>query len=354
MPRSKVLSFTDPFPCQTAVQGADVELFPTAKGSFGAELTQISMNKLCVQRFHQHLPQVSIVSIKPGRRAIGFLSRQGQPALQHCGMDVFPGDIIVNHFDVLHRRSAADVHYGSMSLTVNDFDAACNAITGHEFRAPPLTYLVRPSPALMSQLMNLHEVVGQIAETSPNLLERPEVLRALEQQLIHPMVRCLTEGAPAQMTASDRRHEAIVARIEEFLEAHPNTPLYLTEICSAIGVSERTFRLACEKHLGMGPIRYLFLRRMHLVRRALLRSDLSTATVTRIATDHGFWELGRFSVAYRTLFSESPSASLRRPACDRPAFANRPSTLEIPGLYVGGVLGASRNFRRSNGRALSR
>jgi hypothetical protein len=31
----------------------------------------------------------------------------------------------------------------------------------------------------------------------------------------------------------------------------------------------------------------------------------------RIVTDHGFWELGRFSVA---LFGESPSVTLRRPA----------------------------------------
>ena len=51
---------------------------------------------------------------------------------------------------------------------------------------------------------------------------------------------------------------------------------------------------------------------MHLVRRALLHADPLISTVTRIVTDHGFWELGRFSVAYRTLFGESPSATLRR------------------------------------------
>jgi AraC-like DNA-binding protein len=66
----------------------------------------------------------------------------------------------------------------------------------------------------------------------------------------------------------------------------------------------------------MSPIRYLWLRRMHLAHRALRAADPAASTVTEIATNHGFWELGRFSVAYRSLFGESPSASLHRPSED--------------------------------------
>ena len=83
----------------------------------------------------------------------------------------------------------------------------------------------------------------------------------------------------------------------------------------------------------MAPIRFLSLRRMHLVNRALRRADPLTTTVTRIATDQGFWELGRFSVAYRTVFGESPSESLRRPSEDRPVRLKRPSLPESPALH---------------------
>jgi AraC-like DNA-binding protein len=120
------------------------------------------------------------------------------------------------------------------------------------------------------------------------------------------------DGVNVETKTGRGRHKAMVARFLKFLAAHPNRPLNLTEICAAISVSERTLRAACEEYLEMGPIRYLTLRRMHQVRRALLDADPSKATVTSVVTDHGFWELGRFSVAYRALFGESPSETLRR------------------------------------------
>lgn len=324
---SRVVSFADPQPCQAAIQGGQVEILPTARGSFHVEITQIRMNRLWMQRFNVVLPQISTVLIAPERKVVGFLTGPTSSNLQHCGMEVTCNDLLLPGFDMLHQRSESDLGYGSMSVPVKDFPDLCKAIIGREFLEDPAITMVRPDPALMSRLLKLHKAVGQLAHDTPDVLELPEVGRALEEQLIHLMVRCLAAGVAVETTTGERRHDAIMGKFEAFLEAHPNRPLYLTDICGGIGVAERTLRAACEEHLGMGPIRYLTLRRMHLVRRALLREDSSNSTVTRTVTDHGFWELGRFSVAYRELFGESPSETLRRPGEPWESHRHRPASL---------------------------
>jgi AraC-like DNA-binding protein len=332
MALSRVLSLTDPSACHEIVPFADLELFPTVRGNFHAEITQVGMNKLYMQRFRVSLPQVNTVAVKPGRRSIGFLAEPHSSPFLHCGLEIFPLDIIVNRFDAVHQRSDANLHFGTISLPIDDLDAAIETIIGCALPKAPLKRIMRPTAALVLRLLRLHKSVGQLAHDSPDILELPQVFRALEHELIHIMVRCLAEGIAVEPTAGSRRHNAILARFEQFLEANPDRPLYLTEICGEIGVAERTLRASCEEHLGMGPIRYLTLRRMHLVRRALLRSDPSQATVTQIATNHGFWELGRFSVAYRILFGESPSCTLRRPAEQSAVHLNRPSSLAATNL----------------------
>jgi AraC-like DNA-binding protein len=310
---SSVLRFDDPLPAQAAVQGVDIEAYPTARGRFFAEITKVRFDRLWMQRFHTTLPRVITLAHKADRRAIGFVTEPISPRLRYCGIDVQPGDIIIGRSDVTHQRSDANIRNGDMSLSTGELNTAFEAITGREFwGSSRQATIVRPDPALMSRLLNLHKGVGQLAHDAPEVLTIPEVARALEEQLVHLMVRCLAESTIVTTTTGYRRHDAIVARFEDFLAAHPDQPLYLTEICAGIGVAERTLRAVCEEHLGMGPIRFLTLRRMHLVRRALLEADPAKSTITNIVTDHGFWELGRFSVAYRTQFGETPSATLRR------------------------------------------
>jgi AraC-like DNA-binding protein len=96
------------------------------------------------------------------------------------------------------------------------------------------------------------------------------------------------------------------------LADNPDTSLHIPEISKLIGVSSRTLRSASQEILGVSPLQYLLLRRMHMVRLALRNANPADARVTEIATEYGFWESGRFAVQYRGLFGEMPSDTLRR------------------------------------------
>jgi hypothetical protein len=88
MASSAVLNFTDPYPYQAAVRGAQLEFLPTEKGSFRAELAKVTFESLWMQRGKESLAQVFREAVAPERSVIGFLTDFDQPnidtAVQTC------------------------------------------------------------------------------------------------------------------------------------------------------------------------------------------------------------------------------------------------------------------------------
>jgi len=125
------------------------------------------------------------------------------------------------------------------------------------------------------------------------------------------MIHCFdSEGDEDR--AAQRKHAAIMRRFHRVVEEHLGEPLYVPELCTEVGASLRTLNTCCHEHLGMGPKRYLLLRRMHMVRQVLRQSTLADTTVTEASTRYGFWQLGRLAGEYKALFGESPSDTLAR------------------------------------------
>ncbi|MGO9419918.1 helix-turn-helix domain-containing protein [Roseiarcus sp.] len=328
---SKVFDFADPAEYQASIRAADVTVVPTARGHFRAELTRVDFHWLWMQRFAESAPVVKFTAMHRQRSVIVFLTDPNQPGIHHGGMDVSSDDIVVyGSAASVHHRTTAPCRFGAMSLTPDDLAAKSYALVGRERSAPIDTCRVRPDPSVLAHLRRLHAAAGRMAATAPDVLTHPETARSLEEALTQAMIWCLTDGERLEPDRRFRTRAAVMARLEDLLEMNPTRPLYLSEICAAAGASERTLRACCQEHLGMGPQRYLWLRRMHLARRALLRACEGDATVTSIAVAHGFWELGRFSVSYRALFGETPLATLRRWADDTPP----PASPAIAPIYA--------------------
>jgi AraC-like DNA-binding protein len=315
MARSSVVKFADPQSYQAAVYPAQVEILVTAKGDFKAELRSVEFSELWVQRGNCSLPRITNFASSADRPAIFFLTGPDKATISHSGRDFGPGEIVTLASGATHHhRTVEKCQWGTLSLTREDLNAATRALVGRDAIDRSVTHYLRPRVAEMSRLSNLHKIAGEFAENGKDLLAQPELARALEQAMLYATVMCLSEAVPVQMGLASVKHNAIIAKFEEFLAANYDRPLHLLEICAAVGASERTLRVSCIEHFGMGPVRYLWLRRMNMVRRALVQAVPGTTTVTDIATANGFWELGRFAVEYRALFGEVPSATLHRPA----------------------------------------
>lgn len=118
----------------------------------------------------------------------------------------------------------------------------------------------------------------------------------------------VSPAAPARARQSRRQ---IVNLIEAYMRAHAGEAICVAQLCDATGVSERCLRNACHAVYGTSPKKLVLRQRLEAVRHALTSAHPGESTVTRIATDHGFFELGRFAAAYCATFGERPSETLR-------------------------------------------
>ena len=83
------------------------------------------------------------------------------------------------------------------------------------------------------------------------------------------------------------------------------------ELCLVAHVSERRLRVAFVQEFSQPPSRFFRDWALQLARLRLRAGEPSRTSVSKIATDLGFFHLGRFAGDYRALFDETPSATLR-------------------------------------------
>jgi AraC-like DNA-binding protein len=104
---------------------------------------------------------------------------------------------------------------------------------------------------------------------------------------------------------------ADVVRAIGWLRGHLSDPVNLDELAAVAGVRPRTLETHFKAFLGTTPLGWLRRTRFASARRELEAGRANTS-VTDVALDRGFNQLGRFAAQYRARFGETPSATLQR------------------------------------------
>jgi AraC family ethanolamine operon transcriptional activator len=126
------------------------------------------------------------------------------------------------------------------------------------------------------------------------------------------LVACLDRFvAERSVTVPIGNRSQVVGRADEFFRNHVSEGVSVARLSTVAGVSERSLRNAFHEVYTTSPKRYMKLWQLHQVHHALRCGEGGAGTVTEAATCYGFYELGRFAGAYRSLFGEAPSETLR-------------------------------------------
>ena len=174
MPDIAVRVFTNPDALHAAVRHLQAEGVVTAHGNFRAELTNIRLDRLSLQRSEETLPWVAYSAVDSKVFAIIFATHRDQQ-IHINGLELSQGDIIVFRAGSEgNNRSSTACRWGSIALTHEDIACAGETTIGRELTAPPVTQLIKPAPRLLLRLLNLHEAAGHLARTAPDILAKPQ------------------------------------------------------------------------------------------------------------------------------------------------------------------------------------
>jgi AraC-like DNA-binding protein len=217
--------------------------------------------------------------------------------------------------ELLVTRSVTDEPFpwGAVTASYEDLAQAGSSLAGRAVAPSRIdATLLRTRPPAHARLLKLVADAARLAGTTPEVASTPAAAAAFSGVLLDALIDCLGHAAREPDRAASRQHHRVMARLDALLLEKSDALLSLSALCRTVGASERTLHAVCMGFVGMAPMRYVRRHRLGFVRRVLLDAGPGGETVTDIAIRHGFWDVGRFSAAYRETFGESPSATLRR------------------------------------------
>jgi AraC-like DNA-binding protein len=299
---------------QEIVKGSDLEHTQLRPGQFHAQTTRIDLGASFLDVGEYNLAIRARGSIGSEFVTFFFMPRQ------EGNSNGFP--VNNEQFVAFGSGATADAYGASnpewMTLTVrrDEWLGFCRDLDHWAARLDePRAFSVAPPPQLMTGLLQTLQSVADLAGTKPTLFSQASVRQFVHQELMSRIRHCLSttdSTLKKQVKIPLHRRYQIVKRAESYVLAHLDRRIYVADLCEYLGISERSLQYAFRGVWGVSPFEYLTVQRLNKARRELRRATPGQTTVTNVAIECGFWHLGRFSGAYKALFGDSPSDTLKQ------------------------------------------
>lgn len=150
----------------------------------------------------------------------------------------------------------------------------------------------------------------QSVEASGRVRGQPMMARHLEELICMELLQIWADAAGVPLRGGARAEAPrYVREAEEIMSREARNPPTIGEIAQNVGVSARTLSEGFRRFRGMTPREFLRARRLEGLRGAL-QNPMPGETVTSIAGDWGYVNLGALAQVYQRWFGEMPARTL--------------------------------------------
>jgi AraC-like DNA-binding protein len=320
-PAVTVVELTDPTTSGETLEVADWDLVKLASPGLRARRVIVRLEGGMVVYHRTNLRVRTRTTMSPGLVGYGTCGPRAKGSAN--GLPLRPGTLWAAEAGA-EIAFVADPGYESVFAAFTPYEIKTH-LRGRQredgFSMPHGAEVLQRDPASVRRFFTWGKRLVTTAERQPELFnDRRETRVAAQAELLELLLAALSATADDQPPRSDDTRSAqsrIVKHAEDYALAHMGDRLYVTDLCKAAGVSERSLEYAFKGIMGMTPVAYLTRVRLHRVRQALQAATARSTTVAVEALNGGFWHFGEFSRAYRDCFGELPSETLRGTAADR-------------------------------------
>ena len=156
VPGASIRGFVDPDEYQSAIHAGDDLYSLLQRGSFRAELINVGIGRLTLQRGREFLPRLASSGMPPNR--VGILGWPGDGWLPIVrGMQMRPGELMcLGPGMQSHHRTAGPNDFVTLTLDAADLTRAAFDLTGNELTVTPGKIVRPPGNARHSRVATDH------------------------------------------------------------------------------------------------------------------------------------------------------------------------------------------------------